>query len=84
MSPRTWRRLPLLLLLLLLLSLWAVCPLRADDLLDQLRAKQRAPAAASSATGPTSPQIELFYSPGGGCTAAVVKELNAAKVSVRV
>ena len=32
----------------------------------------------------TLPSIEVFFSPKGGCTEAVVKELNAAKTSVLV
>ena len=30
------------------------------------------------------PPIEVYFSPGGGCTAAVVREINAAKTSILV
>ena len=33
---------------------------------------------------PTLPPIEIFFSPNGGCTEAVVKEINAAKTEILV
>ncbi len=85
MSIRTRRHSVPLLLLLIFAVLLSFCPqrLRADDLLEQLRAKQHA-QATSVVTASATPQIEVFFSPGGGCTAAIVRELNAAKASVLV
>ena len=41
--------------------------------------------AQDTSQSPTSlPPIQVYFSPKGGCTEAVVKELNAAKTSVLV
>ena len=59
------RRLPTVLLLLLLLALPAC---------------QQAPAQlAGDSSVQALPPIEVFFSPKGGCTEAVVRELTAAK-----
>ncbi len=44
----------------------------------------RAQEATAPAPNQTLPPVEVFFSPKGGCTDAVVKELNAAKTTVLV
>ncbi|MBV9657092.1 MAG: phospholipase D family protein [Verrucomicrobia bacterium] len=66
----------------------------ADDLLDQLRARQREqaqsapnqPLASGQQQPATSamPPISVYFSPNGGCTAAVVRELGNARSSVLI
>ncbi len=46
---------------------------------------QQSPAQVADAPAAQAlPHIEVYFSPKGGCTEAVVKELNAAKTSVLV
>lgn len=40
--------------------------------------------AASAESPPACPSIEIYFSPNGGCTDAIVKNLNAAQTSVLV
>ena len=62
---------PGILALLVAFPLWMACG-------------QQSGGAPAQATGKGAPTVEVYFSPKGGCTEAVVKALDAAKTTVLV